>query len=497
MDIREDVTKRQKRMLGYFFLAYSALLLFFTSWLSPFYSFNDWPDVNIYFNVAKAMMNGQTLYKDVFDHKGPLIFVIYSLGYLVSGKTFLGVFILQVVSLFIGITFAYKIASLYLDRFFSVLVALAYSVLLLLYNGKGGSPEEFIITFQIISVFWFLKFCKSKKKHDPFWMLIHGAMLGLAFFTKLNLVVFWAFPILSIFVYYLVKGEYHLIIRNIITLLLGFFLVALPFALYFFFTNSLYDFWHSYIEFNALYADLRFDYDFVMGIVALFFRFCKTNYIFMSFVSIGLIAFTFSRIFTSNWYLKVGVLLSFALTFTVIFMTIAVFEYYYISLLPYAFLGCIPIAILVNRVIQLPQSNLICGSACLLFLGLGVWFKYVPEPDFSTTPIKQLSDSVLKEKKADGNILCVGIREVGVFTETGLKPSVKYFFTPNVLYEKYPAITDAQCVYIENKETEFVVIRSTYMYNDKYRPFLDRNYKIINTFVGDGGAYYILLYQRK
>ena len=73
-------------------------LLFCTknSWL---YSFNDWVDGNAFFTMGKGMVNGLVPYKDLFEQKGPLLYLIYGIGYLLSNKTLHGIFILEVISL--------------------------------------------------------------------------------------------------------------------------------------------------------------------------------------------------------------------------------------------------------------------------------------------------------------------------------------------------------------------------------------------------------------
>jgi hypothetical protein len=39
---------------------YSFLLLFFCSKMSPLYPINEWSDVNLYYNIGKAIFNGRT-----------------------------------------------------------------------------------------------------------------------------------------------------------------------------------------------------------------------------------------------------------------------------------------------------------------------------------------------------------------------------------------------------------------------------------------------------
>ena len=65
-------------------LLLAAGLLLFASKSSPLFPLNDWVDANTLLTVGKSLMQGQVLYRDVFDHKGPYIYLAYGLGWLVS-----------------------------------------------------------------------------------------------------------------------------------------------------------------------------------------------------------------------------------------------------------------------------------------------------------------------------------------------------------------------------------------------------------------------------
>lgn len=56
--------------------------------MSPLYLSNEWSDINIYETIGRAIMSGKSLYVDVFDPKGPMIFIIYALGSKLSSSLF-------------------------------------------------------------------------------------------------------------------------------------------------------------------------------------------------------------------------------------------------------------------------------------------------------------------------------------------------------------------------------------------------------------------------
>ena len=78
--------------------ALSAVVLALCSKSSPLYAFNDWMDANIFFTMGRSMLGGRVLYRDVFDHKGPVLYLLYGLAGLVGGTDFRGVLVLEIIA---------------------------------------------------------------------------------------------------------------------------------------------------------------------------------------------------------------------------------------------------------------------------------------------------------------------------------------------------------------------------------------------------------------
>ena len=72
----------------------AAVILLFTTRSSVLFLCNNWDDANSYFSMGKGMMNGLVIYRDLYDQKGPYLYLLYGIAYLISHKTFFGVFLL-------------------------------------------------------------------------------------------------------------------------------------------------------------------------------------------------------------------------------------------------------------------------------------------------------------------------------------------------------------------------------------------------------------------
>lgn len=62
------------------------------------------------------MFNRLVTYKDLFEQKGPLLYLIYGIGYLIENDGFIDVFNLEIISMTSIGYYLYKISCLYLNE---------------------------------------------------------------------------------------------------------------------------------------------------------------------------------------------------------------------------------------------------------------------------------------------------------------------------------------------------------------------------------------------
>ena len=60
-------------------LMVAAVCLAICSKSSFLYPINDWTDANAYFSCGKGMLNGRVMYRDLYEHKGPLLYALHLL----------------------------------------------------------------------------------------------------------------------------------------------------------------------------------------------------------------------------------------------------------------------------------------------------------------------------------------------------------------------------------------------------------------------------------
>lgn len=484
---------------------YAFLLLFFCSKMSPLYPFNEWSDINLYFNIGKGIFNGQVPYNDTFDHKGPLIFFIYGIGYLISNTSFLGMYIIESLLWAVMIFAVYFTARLYLDKVYSFIVAIIFPLFVLSHSSEGGSAEEFILIFEVISIYFFILYFKEKdtRRHRPLYMLIHGLMCGMVMLIKINLVVFWVFPLLAILVNLILKKEYQNLFKNIIYYLIGLAIIILPVCIYFIANNALGNAWDTYIVLNKNYARLGDAGEILENLVVRFYQRLRFETFEYLVILLGVFYFPIRNV--GNILGKIALILSFVTLHVVIFMSPNYVFYYSVPYYIFSALGCIVIADILSKYLKLANRwySYLVIYVIVLMIGIyntnffGVDKDILLRKKEPEGLVFQFSKIVEKEKKP--TLLNLGLDlGNGVFTKANILSNVKYFISPNLPYDTYPEMRDEQTEYIEDRKVQFIIL-AEFSFNFEYfhnLPSLTDNYEVVDTYVEHGTKTYYL-YKRK
>lgn len=448
-------------LVGYIFF-----LLLTCSNMSPFYYTNEWADVNIYHNIGKAIFNGRTLYTEIFDHKGPFIFFIYGLGYLISGDSFFGMFLIEFIAWLIMTYVVYKTARLFLSATYSSIVALIFPVFLIQLMKSGGSAEEFILVFQSVSFYLFIKYFKDKDAsiHKPVYMFVHGITCAAVIFIKINLVIFWFFPLLGIFVNILLHKEYKNFLLNVIAYIGGFLVIALPICIYLYVNGALQEAYNIYIDLNRRYAEIQ-----TLGETCIL-LIRRISYLFIKPVSLFLFCllgiFYFPLKYIENPIGRWAIVLSGISLYIIIFMS-KVFQYYYpIPFLIFSVLGLIAFVKIFSKLIRaftFTVKYLFLFAFTMYYVGFSqgsidetkLCLDIMNRPDLLT---QDLHDEIMKEP--DPTLLNLGFGlGNSLFTTCHIVPNIRYFISPNLTYDAYPDLRSQQEEYIKNKATKFVLIQ--------------------------------------
>jgi hypothetical protein len=202
--------------------------------------------------VAKGMIDGKIPYKDIFDHKPPLIDVINFLGFTISSSAPWGIWLME----FISLTIAILISFYLLKNIFGVLPAIfgtLFWVLSLFSLLEGGNlTEEYALPLQFGGILIFYLFIKEPKR---MWLnVIAGILFGLTLILRQNLIgVFIVFLIYLTFTEFL-QGKIKRLLNIYILFTSGTLVVLIPTFYYFWINNALTHFIQYAFIFNFYYS---------------------------------------------------------------------------------------------------------------------------------------------------------------------------------------------------------------------------------------------------
>lgn len=246
------------RSLHYTLLAaaVAAFLLVFSVTTSPLTPGYFGGDSAVFQLLGRAWANGKVIYRDLFDHKGPLIFFIDMLGERLSpGRT--GIILLQAVFGCATAFGLYETARLRFSPMASLGLALGSLFCLVTWYGDGGNmTEEYCLPFLTWSLYFVVRYGLAPEgDHPPLWAALYGAAFAACVLTRLTNAICLSVWVLCIVVHLVVSKRYQNLLKNAAGFLAGFLLLTLPFVVYFAANGALGAFWFGTIGMNVSVAD--------------------------------------------------------------------------------------------------------------------------------------------------------------------------------------------------------------------------------------------------
>lgn len=353
MKLKEIVSKQisekqYKWFIGIYCVINAIIFLTICSKCSFIYPFNNWDDSNSFFTMGKGMVNGRVLYKDLFEQKGPLLYALHAIAYLISNKTFIGVYIFEIISFAVFLYYVTKIMSLFVRKTHTLwaIPLISFTILSSYVFIGGDSAEEFCLPLLAIAIYNFLNYFKNTypNKMDTKKLIINGIIAGCVLWIKYSLLGFWlglaGFMCIGLVLNKKVKEAF----LTGIYFLLGMFISSVPWLIYFGVNGALYDLINVYflVNINAYSTDKTIikrvmtalkDASFYAGNLKL----CS------SITLLGYIYLMISKKCIPNIYGKI------ALTITILISIIGVYFganhiYYFLILMAFMILGLIAIA---------------------------------------------------------------------------------------------------------------------------------------------------------
>lgn len=248
--MKKETLKKTNCFLGLFFLfmlisygvtSYSSTLTYSTVCGNL--------DSYCYRYMGMIMARGGVPYRDAFDNKGPLLYLINCIGYKISKKY--GVFIIEYVFMMAYLMVQYSIAR----RFADVKRSIIYTVSALGPIGAfliGNMTEEYALVFISIGLLVFIDYFLFDKK-NWYRIVICGIACGAVLMLRPNMVVVWAvFCIYAVIIS--IRDNKTFPLKTMLQFTGGVLIAVIPFVIWLFANDAIVDFWKDYYITNIMYS---------------------------------------------------------------------------------------------------------------------------------------------------------------------------------------------------------------------------------------------------
>ena len=209
-------------------------------------------DSGVFLYVSERILEGEIPYKDIWDHKAPLIYYFDALGLSVKGGSLWGVWLIEVISLYIA-----SILSFFgMKKIWGSVSAWAGTIIWLqtlpFFLISGNFVEEYTLPF-IFGIFWLLaRMDFETKSKTYFWV---GILSGIVFWIRPNGISIPLAIGILLLTNTLNPFKRKHAIKGILSFFVGVLSVFILISGYFLFADSLKEMVDQVFKFNFLYLD--------------------------------------------------------------------------------------------------------------------------------------------------------------------------------------------------------------------------------------------------
>lgn len=233
---------------------FAVVIMFLVSADSYTHDIYDHYDSATFFASGKAWMNGMVPYVDFSDSKGPLLWLIYGVGYLLSPRTVHGVFWISVVAYAFIFWWLYKTARIYLSdhrlaMFASMATAVSIYFSWVRYETRA---EDFALFFMVWALYHVCRLLHGEyvdaKRQTVVCSIVLGVGMAATLLIKYNVSV--VLGVMALFVLHNAWREGAGFWRALGCMAISAVLFLMPFVVYMLAVGCLDDFINEYFVVN-------------------------------------------------------------------------------------------------------------------------------------------------------------------------------------------------------------------------------------------------------
>lgn len=443
---------------------------------SPFSKMLNEHDSSMFIYFGKGMKEGLIPYKDMFDHKGIVLFWIQQLGVKLNfGYYFTGIWVMEVIFYVISILFLYKTLNFLSDRkIINSLIILLITPLTITAISYGNYSEEYAFTFISIALFYFVKnfFQRDNSKVTLFIIGVTGA---LTFFIRPNMIALWVVFCCYLLILRIKNKEYQQLLKQTTFIFLGGLLVTLVILIYSLMTNNLHDMIQQTFILNVKYSNvitlterlktslLFIIYSFQVGILPFFLLFI---------LFLKKLKFSTQSI---SLKFKIIVLVYTLFNFITVILSGRYYHHYFVTMIPCSILI---VGIVIHDLYQLHlyRKYLTISLGTLSVIPIvcfcAVFFlKVVPilkhSPNQNNMSEAALTAKYIKKNSTERDKIYVHNIDANIYLLSNRFSNSKFFVLPSLNYTNFPEFQKVFANNLYNKSPKFIVIKKDTYHSKK------------------------------
>lgn len=277
--------QRFRKGIAMYLLLAAVLLITLCSKSSPLYPLNDWVDANCFFTVGKSMLRGLLPYRDLWEQKGPFLYMLHAVAAMISYRTFFGVYLLEIGAAFGFLWYSYRACRVLTEK--SMVLVLLPLMGALVFSSRpfahGDSVEQLALAPLAYALYQGLLVVKRKQPMRFGQAVAIGITSGMVFWSKYTLVGLYIGWIIVVAFITVREAGIGALLRLFSGILVGLLLITVPILLYFLLQGALSELMQGYFidnlfsysrvegEGNSLLSNLRTGYGIARATLGLVF----------------------------------------------------------------------------------------------------------------------------------------------------------------------------------------------------------------------------------
>lgn len=252
--------RKQERLSGQIYMLFLfsigvIFLLFFSISTSPLTS-NFYGTDSAFFQMAgQSMVKGKVMYLDIFDNKGPYLFLIQYLGQIICYGRY-GIFLIQLISMFISLYFMDCICQMLCGRNYSFRI---YSAIIFFFIWSftldcGNLSEEYSLPVLFFCLYLFFKFLNGEREKPFSYSIVIGASFGFLAFIRITNASFICVLVATLLTEFILNRQFTRVFICMIGFCIGFLISCLPIGIFYVYKHALFEMLYCTFMFNFLYA---------------------------------------------------------------------------------------------------------------------------------------------------------------------------------------------------------------------------------------------------